>query len=244
MFEYIRKKFLNRMFVHQHFFEIYHKIFLKKNIKDLFENGYSIYDKKFPLEKINLYKYLKYSNYDFDVDRKKIEVIDLKKIYSILLEIGVISVIKNYLGQKVYAYDNSIFTLGNKISHNRSMQPHHDAKFRRIKIYVWLNEKNLKTHPLYYLKKTHKNVKNWHNYEETRFPDIDEKEFDAIYGDKGNIIFFDTHGIHSYFKTTNVPRSVIELTFEPFGFLNRLNKRNIKTEINRLNLFDLDELIN
>jgi hypothetical protein len=100
----------------------------------------------------------------------------------------------------------------------------------------------MKTHPLYYLKKTHKQIKNWDKYEDTRFPNIDKKKFDTIYGDKGSIIFFDTHGIHSHFKTTSVPRSVIELSFEPFGFLNRLNKRNIKNEIKRLNLIDLDEL--
>lgn len=243
MFSYIRKKFFNRMFIHQHYFEIYHKIFLKKNIKDLFDNGYTIYDKKFPFENINLDKYLNYSDYDFVVDRKKIEMVDLKKIYAVLFEMGVISLIKDYLGHKIYAYDNSILTLGNKISHSDSMQPHHDSKFRRIKIYIWLNDKDFKTHPLYYLKKTHKQIKNWQKYEETRFPNIDPKKFDTIYGEKGSIIFFDTHGIHSHFKTTNVPRSVIELTFEPFGFLNRLNKKNIKNEITRLNLIDLDELI-
>ena len=59
-----------------------------------------------------------------------------------------------------------------------------------------------------------------------------------------SIIFFDTHGIHSHFKTTSVPRSVIELTFESFGFISRLNRRNIKDEITRLNLIDLDELLN
>ena len=54
---------------------------------------------------------------------------------------GVISIIKNYLGNKIYAYDNNIMTLGNKISSDKAMQPHHDSKFRRIKIYIWLNEK-------------------------------------------------------------------------------------------------------
>ena len=84
----------------------------------------------------------------------QIEMVDLKKIYAVLFEMGVISLIKDYLGRKIYSYDNSIFTLGNKICHNNSMQPHHDTKFRRIKIYIWLNDKDIKTHPLYYLKKT------------------------------------------------------------------------------------------
>ena len=39
----------------------------------------------------------------------------------------------------------------------------------------------------------------------------------------GDIIIFDTHGIHSHYKTSTVPRSVIELTFEPFGLIHRLN---------------------
>ena len=131
---------------------------------------------------------------------------------------GVISIIKNYLGNKIYAYDNNIMTLGNKISKDKAMQPHHDSKFRRIKIYIWLNDKKFKTHPLYYLKKSHKKIKYWKNYDETRFPNLDQKKFDAIYGEKGNIIIFDTHGIHSHYKTTTISRSVIELTFEVFWF--------------------------
>jgi len=41
-----------------------------------------------------------------------------------------------------------------------------------------LNQKNLNTHPLYYLKKTHKKILNWAKYEETRFPQIDLDKFD------------------------------------------------------------------
>ena len=64
-------------------------------------------------------------------------MVDLKKIYNVLFEIGVISLIKDYLGNKVYSYDNSILTLGNKVCNNESMQPHHDCKFRRVKIYIY-----------------------------------------------------------------------------------------------------------
>jgi hypothetical protein len=243
MFNYLRKKLFNRIFIQQLFFKIYLNVFSKKNIKDLFDNGYSIHDEKFPFKEINLNKYLKYSNYNFVMNKKKIEIVDLKKIYAILFKLGVISLIKDYLGRRVYAYDNSVLTLGNKICNKDSMQPHHDSKFRRIKIYIWLNDKNINTHPLYYLRKTHKQIKNWDKYEETRFPNIDEKKFDKVYGEKGSIIIFDTHGIHSHFKTTIIPRSVIELTFESFGFFNRLNKKNIKDETIRLNLIDLDKLI-
>lgn len=244
MINYIRKKYLNRRVIQQYYFNIYHKFFLKNNIKDLFELGYSIYDRKFSFEGINLKRYLEYPNYDFVAERKKLDTNDLIKIYKILNEIGVISVLKEYFGGKIYAYDNSVLTLGNKKCSEESWQPHHDSKGRRIKIYIWLNDKDHETHPLYYLKRTHKQIINWKRYEETRFPEIDKKEFDKIYGEKGNIIFFDTHGIHSHFKSTTVPRSVIELTFEPYGFFNRLNGRNIKSESERLSLIDLDELLN
>ena len=243
MIDFIKKNYLNRRILQQYYFNFYHKIFFKKKIKDFLEKGYFIFEKNFPFENINLDKYLKYPNHNFVAERKKIDLKDLKKIYSVLSEIGVISVIKDYFGTKIYSYDNSVLTLGNKKCYSDSWQPHHDSKGRRIKIYIWIDAKNFETHPLYYLKRTHKQILNWEKYEQTRFSNIDKKEFIEIYGDKGNIIFFDTHGIHSHFKETNVPRSVIELTFEPFGLFNRLNYKNIKSETERLSLLDLDELI-
>ena len=158
-------------------------------------------------------------------------------------DLGVISIVKNYLGNKIYCYDNSIKTLGNLQCNNSSWQPHHDSKGRRIKVYIWLNEKNLNTHPLYYVKKTHKNIMNWKKYDETRFPQINSDRFDKIFGQRGGIIIFDTHGIHSHFKESSIPRSVIELTFESCGFFNRLNKNNIDQEISRLNLIELNQFI-
>ena len=243
MINFIRNKYLNRRVIQQIYFNIYHNILFRKGNKDIFNSGYHVFDKNFPFENINLDKYLNFPNNNFVSERRKIDLVDLKKIYNILSKIGAISVIKDYFGTKIYSYDNSVLTLGNKKSSDDSFQPHHDSKGRRIKIYIWLNDKNLNTHPLYYLKKTHKQILNWKKYEDTRFPNIDKKKFDAIYGNKGNIIFFDTHGIHSHFKETDVPRSVIELTFEPFGLLNRLNRKNIKSETERLGLIDLDELI-
>ena len=100
MINYIRKKYLNRRVIQQYYFALYHKFFLKDNIKDLFELGYSIYDRKFSFEGINLKKYLEYPNYNFVLERKKLETNDLIKIYKILNEIGVISVLKEYLVAK------------------------------------------------------------------------------------------------------------------------------------------------
>ena len=244
MLNKLRLKFFNRKIIQLHYFNIYHKLFFKKKPKKLFDDGYILLNEKFPLRELDfLNRYLSYDNYDFVADGKKIDLVDLKKIYVILNNIGVISIVKRYLGNRIYCYDNSIKTLGNLKSYNSSWQPHHDSKGRRIKIYIWLNQKNLNTHPLYYLKKTHKKILNWAKYEETRFPQIDLDKFDKIYGEKGSIIIFDTHGIHSHFKDSTIPRSVIELTFESYGIFNRLNNKNINVETSRLNLIELNTLI-
>ena len=244
MLNKLRLKFFNRRIIQLHYFNIYHKLFFKKKPKKLFDDGYILLNEKFPLKELDfLNRYLSYDNYDFVADGKKIDLVDLKKIYVILNNIGVISIVKRYLGNRIYCYDNSIKTLGNLKSYNSSWQPHHDSKGRRLKIYIWLNQKNLNTHPLYYLKKTHKKILNWAKYEETRFPQIDLGKFDKIYGEKGSIIIFDTHGIHSHFKDSTIPRSVIELTFESYGIFNRLNNKNINVETSRLNLIELNTLI-
>ena len=36
---------------------------------------------------------------------------------------------------------------------------------------------------------------------------------DKIFGDIGDLIIFDTNGIHSNFKTTTIPRTVADITF-------------------------------
>ena len=140
------------------------------------------------------------------------------------------------------AYDNTILTLGTKKSRDGSWQPHHDSKGRRLKIYIWLNDINYNTHPLFYKKGSHRSIINWKNYSDTRFKN--EGDFEKIYGDLGSIIIFDTHGIHSNFKETIEARSVIELTLESKGFLRRVNKKNFKTESLRLGYIKLNELIN
>ena len=243
MLDKLKTNFLNKRSIQFHYYNIFHKFFCKKKPKHLFEYGYILLEKKFPLNILDLNKYTKYNNFEFVSDGRKIDFKDLKKIYKVLDKIGVLSIIKRYLGKNIYCYDNSIKTLGTIKSKDASWQPHHDSKGRRLKIYIWINEKNLNTHPLFYIKKSHKNIINWKNYEDTRFPNINSDKFDKIYGDKGNIIIFDTHGIHSHFKQTVVPRSVIELTFEAFGFFNRLNKANILHEIKRLDLIKLEDLL-
>ena len=143
MINFLKKKYLNRRTLQQYYFNFYHKIFFKKSIQDFLDSGYYIFHKNFSLENINFDKYLNYSDYNFVAERKKIDLKDLKKIYSVLSKIGVISVIKDYFGTKIYSYDNSVLTLGNKKCYSDSWQPHHDSKGRRIKIYIWLDEKKI-----------------------------------------------------------------------------------------------------
>tara|TARA_E500000178_G_scaffold349690_1_gene407088 strand:+ start:988 stop:1731 length:744 start_codon:yes stop_codon:yes gene_type:complete len=239
----IIKRFINRRVLEQLYFNFLNLFLFKDSQRKLARDGFCQLSNIFPLEEINFEKYLDYKDFNFDNNRKKIEINDLKIVYLILNKIGCISILKKYLGENIYCYDNTILTLGNKKSFEGSWQPHHDSKGRRIKIYIWLNKKNLNTHPLFYLKGSHKIIRNWHKYEDTRFRDIDAINFNKIYGDTGDVILFDTHGIHSHFKDSTVPRSVVELTFEGYGFFQRLNKKNISNEIKRLGMIKLDELV-
>jgi len=245
------KRFINRTILEQLYYNFVNLFLFNDKPRKISRDGFCQISNIFPLHVINLQKYLNYKDFNFVDDRKKIEKSDLKIVFSNLNKLGFISTLRDYLGNNIYCYDNTIRTLGNKISNNSTLQPgetsswqpHHDGKGKRVKIYIWLNKKNLNTHPLFYIKGSHKVIKNWYKYEDTRYKDIDIVNFDKIYGDYGDIILFDTHGIHSHFKNSIVPRSVIELTFEGYGFFNRLNKSNISDEIRRLGMIKLDELI-
>jgi hypothetical protein len=238
------RSFINRRILQQLYFNFFNLFSFEDIQKKLAHDGFYQISNLFPLDKVNFEKYLNYKDFNFENHRKKIEKSDLKTIYSNLNELGCTKILKKYLGDNVYCYDNTILTLGNKKSFDGSWQPHHDSKGRRIKIYIWLNKKDHKTHPLFYLKGSHKVLRNWSNYDDTRFKDLEVSNFDKIYGDSGDIIFFDTHGIHSHFKESVIPRSVVELSFEGYGLFQRLNKSNIKNEIQRLEMSKLDEYIN
>ena len=154
MLNKLRHNFFNKRNLQFYYYNFYHKFLCDRKPKNLFDNGYIKLEKKFPLKILNLEKYLSYNNYEFVSIGKKIEIKDLKQIYNILYNEGVISIIKGYLGKNIYCYDNSIKTLGVIKSTDRSWQPHHDSKGRRLKVYIWLSEKNPSTHPLFYLKNT------------------------------------------------------------------------------------------
>ena len=245
----IRSK-INRLFLSQIYYKIKHAFLLKKNkkLEELINNGYCILENKISKDIVYKFKekYCNYENYNFVNKRNKIEFKDLKLIFNEILKLNVLQIINEYLGQNIYSYDNSILTVGNFESKKGSWQPHHDGKGRRLKIYIWLDKKNFLTHPLSYLRSSNKKLFIWNSYSQTRKNDLNAIQMDKIYCDLGNIIIFDTHGIHSGFKETKIPRSVIELTFESFGFTNRIYDKikKDKAEIERLDAINLKKLIN
>jgi len=239
---FIRYKLFNRRIISQYYYNFLDYIYFKSpETQKLIKKGFYIFEDLFPVEILDLKKYIDYKNFDFAADRKRISLTDLKTIYYKLNSLGVFKVVKEYLGKDLLTYDNTILTLGTKKSKDGSWQPHHDSKGRRLKIYIWLSNKNLNTHPLFYKKGSHRNIINWKKYEDTRFKY--EEDFEKIYGNLGNIVMFDTHGIHSSHKENIVPRSVIELTIESKGFLKRINNTNLKDETIKLGCIELDKLI-
>ena len=213
---------------------------------DLCTNGFLHIKNKFTLDLVReINKDLKYNEYNFVYNRIKISDDSLKKIYSELYKNKILDIVKEYLGKKLICYDNSILTLGKLESTDGAWQPHHDNKGNRIKIYIWLDEYTDKTHPLYYKKSSHKIFKFFNLNQSNKYKDYNNVDMEKFYGDVGDIIIFDTNGVHSNFKTSNFPRSVVELTFENFGIFSRINDKSIKgrDEIKRLSAFFLENLI-
>ena len=243
------KNYINRVNLSQIYYKIRDLNIPKNNkkLEELSKNGFCILDKRISTDLITDFKkrYVNYPDLNFVNFRKKISLLDLKKIYKNLNLIDALSIVTKYLGNKIYCYDNSVLTLGKIISKEGSWQPHHDSKGRRLKIYIWLDKEDLNTHPLFYLKSSNRKIVFWNNYEQTRYHNIDTNNMTKIYGDLGKIIIFDTHGIHSNFKTTSVSRSVIELTFESSGYINRINDKfeSGLIEIKRLGAEKMDNLL-
>ena len=212
-----------------------------ENLKKLVNDGFVHIKSGFPKKNI---KEILDKNHDriksLDVncinESLELDTTDKNNIFSCLNDLKILDICKEYLGKNLITYSNIYNLLGNKKSSKKSWQPHHDSKMNRLKIYIWISPQNYMTHPLFYLKGSHKKIKSWIKTEETRFPD-EKSIFEKIYGDVGDIIIFDTHGIHSHFKTTDVPRESFILTLESHGIFNRVNMKTKKgeKELKRLN---------
>lgn len=109
-----------------------------------------------------------------------------------------------------------------------SMQPHHDTRGNDLKIYVWLSNYDKRSHPLYYLNGSNNDFKLYIAYNHHRRKDIPKDKMDKIYGDRGDVVIFDTHGWHSHTKKNTTGRTVLELTVVPKNlfFCNSSDKHN------------------
>ena len=197
----------------------------KENLKDLINDGYLHFHSKIPLDFLEYLekKYHKFDNKDVNVvQTNDLDKQDLNQIFEYLKDKNIMGIINSYLGKSLYTYQNQYHYLDNKKSNTSSWQPHHDSKYNRLKVYIWISKNTKESHPIYYLKGDQMRIKTWINYEETRFPD-NSKKLDEIWGKPGDVILFDTHGIHSNFKYRIEPRKVIVLTFDPIGIFSRIN---------------------
>jgi len=224
-------------------------LFLKREeeLISLKKNGFIHFKKVISKDIVHLaQKYLDYTNYEFVSDRKKISNEDLSKIYKELDSKKILKIIKKYLGKNLFCYDNSILTLGNLKSRDSAWQPHHDFKGNRLKIYIWLNKFSKATHPLFYMRGSNNYLMHLKKKFDNKFPELSNNKMDEIFGDVGDIIIFDTNGIHSNFKETTYPRSVIEITIENSGFFSRFNFKSTsgKNEISRLSALPLKTFLN
>tara|TARA_B100002052_G_scaffold298668_1_gene332931 strand:+ start:430 stop:1185 length:756 start_codon:yes stop_codon:yes gene_type:complete len=207
--------------------KLFYKIFFKKDkdTQKLINNGYIHLKSIIPLEFIN-YLENKYQKFDPKeqevVCQRDLENKDLEKIFFYFNQNQIMDIVKDYLGKKIYSYQNVYHYLTETKSSVSSWQPHHDCKSNRLKAYIWISNNSSKTHPLYYLKKTNLTLKLWMDQNDSRFPKIDKK-MDEIFGKPGDVIIFDTHGIHSNFKTGTEPRKTVITTFENIGIFSRIN---------------------
>lgn len=182
-------------------------IHLKKVIdKNLIEDLLKRYENEIFEEKIKKTSYYKFDiHLDADQTQKFVSYLNKKNIFNIC---------KDYLG-KIGILNCKINYQNENNCETDSMQPHHDTRGNDLKIYAWLSNYDIKSHPLYYLKKSHRNTKFFITYNHHRRKDISKEEMDKIYGDKGDVVIFDTHGWHSNVKIDTTERAVLELTVIP-----------------------------
>ena len=145
---------------------------------------------------------------------------EVKDFFEYFKKNKIFDICKEYLG--------NFEILNCKINHQTdqdfdesSMQPHHDTRGNDLKIYVWMSDYNEKSHPLYYLRGSNKKLKFYLLDSHHRRKDILKENMDKVYGDKGDIIIFDTHGWHSHVKKNTAERTVLELTIIPKNYFFR-----------------------
>ena len=146
---------------------------------------------------------------------------------------GALGVCKKYLGSNVIYNENHVLHLGSPAYDGEDQlqwQPHHDAKFNRLKVYIWATPYCEKSHPLFFIKKTHLTFRVWNTHSQTRF-NVQRGDMFSFRGDLGDIIIFDSHAIHAHEKHETSPRTVINFSLNPtYRLLNFFRKSISKGE--------------
>ena len=225
--QYLRQRLFN---INQFFYLATQRENRSDALSRLLANGYVIFPKALTIAECNEFIYL--SGYqgleeihtlaqDEGYIKLSLSINSLMFFYAKLREAKIFDVAFNYLGIRssdyFALYETSIIGRGCSPAHTNSMQPHHDTKYQRLKLYLWLTDKVEPLHPLYYLRGSHKSIKTWNSYEDTRYSDISKNSMDCIKPSLGDIILFDTHGIHSHFKDFSLPRCVFNHSIDPCG---------------------------
>jgi hypothetical protein len=214
------------------------KIFLnnseKKNVNNLFSNGYQIvqsddfkkFNNQYNFSKIlNLFENNFNAKTDteeilkqniFFIDSPTIFFEDLIKLYEIQ-EIN--KIVKNYLGADACLHNGELMKLSkNTNSSQGSALYHHDTIGHRLKIYFNFNSvEKLIDRPTHYAKSSHINFWPEHNAKTSRFDEKyvnDEFIVDKLYSKSDEIVIFDTNGLHKgYYNNNNNERYSLVLEY-------------------------------
>ena len=154
----------------------------------------------------------------FNITKESIDFFDSRLK---LKNINVMSMALDYLsvgvGQGYYQYEECFHARGCPAGSEPQLQPHHDTKLNRIKIYLWLTPIDYQPHPLYYMVGDHRRIKTWFDYSGTRFPDVKKNQMIELLPQVGDLLMFDTHGIHSHIKTVTGPRLAFLRSIDPLA---------------------------
>ena len=201
----------------------------KKN--PLFKKGLLIKKNYFENSFLNTFsKYFEHDNLDFVTKRIKLSKSDAIQVLN-KLSPTIKSEIKNYLGTNLYCTEYDAVTAGNQTAFDGSYQAHHDQRGRRIKIFVYVKDSAEDSHPLFYLIGSHQKFKKWTSYKDTRFTNIERDQMFKFIGKKGDVAFFDTHGLHSHNKLDSGLRCIIKLVIENFSYYNNLYFKSSKAQL-------------
>ena len=181
--------------------------YIFEETRALKKNGYLHLKEIIPREEIDNYFRL----YEKDIIKKSIDsnsyLIEIKIqfdekhiLFNYLKKNKIFEICKDYLGKIQILNITSINHQTDKDCEISSMQPHHDTRGNDLKIYVCLSDFGNNAHPLYYLRGSNNDLKFFILEKHHRRKDIQKEQMDKIYGKKGDVIIFDTHGWHSHTK--------------------------------------------